>query len=204
MWAVGNLWCMSSNSPSPSHRGNKIPDSGPLNWIHARREKSTITCMRMLKTNHSGTAENVRASVSSAIYGVVHVWKFVIWVRSLKSFKYNWVKIRSTHHELLNLQISSYCFLVLPFVLSGQRAVKALLKVVLYSYFAKGSADKSSYYVRARYQKRCHIRFSASLGGKNGGFLIMRMQVILDTLFPRSGSTPNVGRAEGKWTTNLF
>ena len=32
--------------------------------------------------------------------------------------------------------------------------------------------------------------FSPDLGGKNGGVLSMRMQVILDSLFARPGSAP--------------
>ena len=38
--------------------------------------------------------------------------------------------------------------------------------------------------------------FSPDLGGKNGGVLSMRMQVILDSPFARPGSAPIGGREE--------
>ena len=46
--------------------------------------------------------------------------------------------------------------------------------------------------------------FSPDLGGKNGGFLSMRMQVILDSSFARPGSVPIWGGKKGEfrdWTT---
>ena len=45
--------------------------------------------------------------------------------------------------------------------------------------------------------------FSPDLGGKNGGVLSMRMQVILDSLFARPGSAPIGGGKKGEfrdWT----
>ena len=45
--------------------------------------------------------------------------------------------------------------------------------------------------------------FSPDLGGKNGGVLIMRMQVILDSSFARPGSAPIWGGKKGEfrdWT----
>ena len=45
--------------------------------------------------------------------------------------------------------------------------------------------------------------FSADLGKKNGGVLSMRMQVILDSSFARSGSAPIWGGKKGEfryWT----
>ena len=45
--------------------------------------------------------------------------------------------------------------------------------------------------------------FSPNLGGKNGGVLSMRMQVILDSLFARPGSAHIGGRKKGEfrdWT----
>ena len=45
--------------------------------------------------------------------------------------------------------------------------------------------------------------FSPDLGGKNGGILSMRMQVILDSLFDRPGSAPIWGGKKGEfrdWT----
>ena len=45
--------------------------------------------------------------------------------------------------------------------------------------------------------------FSPDLGGKNGGVLSMRMQVILDSSFARSGSAPIWGGKKGEfrdWT----
>ena len=45
--------------------------------------------------------------------------------------------------------------------------------------------------------------FSPDLGGKNGGILSMRMQVILDSLFARLGSAPIRGGKKGEcrdWT----
>jgi len=46
--------------------------------------------------------------------------------------------------------------------------------------------------------------FSPDLGGKNGGVLSMRMQVILDSSFARPGSAPVWGGKKGEfrdWTT---
>ena len=46
--------------------------------------------------------------------------------------------------------------------------------------------------------------FSPDLGGKNGGVLSMRMQVILDSSFARPGSAPIGGGKKGEfrdWTT---
>ena len=46
--------------------------------------------------------------------------------------------------------------------------------------------------------------FSPDLGGKNGGILSMRMQVILDSSFARPGSAPIWGGKKGEfrdWTT---
>ena len=46
-------------------------------------------------------------------------------------------------------------------------------------------------------------RFSPDLGGKNGGVLSMRMQVILDSSFARPGSAPIWGGKKGEfrdWT----
>ena len=46
--------------------------------------------------------------------------------------------------------------------------------------------------------------FSPDLGGKNGGVLSMRMQVILDSSFARPGSAPIWGGKKGEfrdWTT---
>ena len=45
--------------------------------------------------------------------------------------------------------------------------------------------------------------FSPDLGGKNGGVLSMRMQVILDSSFARPGSAPIWGGKKGEfrdWT----
>ena len=45
--------------------------------------------------------------------------------------------------------------------------------------------------------------FSPDLGGKNGGVLSMRMQVILDSSFARPGSVPIRGGKKGEfrdWT----
>ena len=45
--------------------------------------------------------------------------------------------------------------------------------------------------------------FSPDLGGKNGGVLSMRMQVILDSSFARPGSAPMWGEKKGEfrdWT----
>ena len=49
--------------------------------------------------------------------------------------------------------------------------------------------------------------FSPDLGGKNGGVLSMRMQVILDSSFARPGSTPMWGGKKGEfrdWTRRVF
>ena len=49
--------------------------------------------------------------------------------------------------------------------------------------------------------------FSPDLGGKNGGVLSMRMQVILDSSFARPGSAPIWGAKKGEfrdWTRNLY
>ena len=48
--------------------------------------------------------------------------------------------------------------------------------------------------------------FSPDLGGKNGGVLSMRMQVILDSSFARPGSAPIWGGKKGEfrdWTSHL-
>ena len=48
--------------------------------------------------------------------------------------------------------------------------------------------------------------FSPDLGGKNGGVLSMRMQVILDSPFARPGSAPIWGGKKGEfrdWTREL-
>ena len=52
--------------------------------------------------------------------------------------------------------------------------------------------------------KYFQIWFSPDLGGKNGGVLSMRMQVILDSSFARPGSVPIRGGKKGEfrdWTT---
>jgi len=49
----------------------------------------------------------------------------------------------------------------------------------------------------------CKYGFSPDLGGKNGGVLSMRMQVILDSSFARPGSAPIWGGKKGEfrdWT----
>ena len=49
--------------------------------------------------------------------------------------------------------------------------------------------------------------FSLDLGGKNGGVLSMRMQVILDSSFARPGSAPIWGGKKGEfrdWTTTAL
>ena len=49
--------------------------------------------------------------------------------------------------------------------------------------------------------------FSPDLGGKNGGVLSMRMQVILDSPFARPGSAPIWGGKKGEfrdWTKISF
>ena len=49
--------------------------------------------------------------------------------------------------------------------------------------------------------------FSPDLGGKNGGVLSMRMQVILDSSFARPGSAPIWGGKKGEfrdWTSRGF
>ena len=48
--------------------------------------------------------------------------------------------------------------------------------------------------------------FSPDLGGKNGGVLSMRMQVILESSFARPGSAPIWGGKKGEfrdWTSGL-
>ena len=48
---------------------------------------------------------------------------------------------------------------------------------------------------------------SPYLGGKNGGVLSMRMQVILDSSFARPGSAPIWGREKGEfrdWTRTIL
>ena len=48
--------------------------------------------------------------------------------------------------------------------------------------------------------------FSPDLGGKNGGVLSMRMQVILDSSFAHPGSAPIWGGKKGEfrdWTINI-
>ena len=52
--------------------------------------------------------------------------------------------------------------------------------------------------------KYFQIWFFPLFGGKNGGVLSMRMQVILDSLFARPGSTPIWGGKKGEfrdWTS---
>ena len=49
--------------------------------------------------------------------------------------------------------------------------------------------------------------FSPDLGGKNGGVLSMRMQVILDSSFARPGSAPIWGGKKGEfrdWTRRVL
>ena len=49
--------------------------------------------------------------------------------------------------------------------------------------------------------------FSPDLGGKNGGVLSMRMQVILDSSFARPGSAPIWGGKRGEfrdWTSGVL
>ena len=49
--------------------------------------------------------------------------------------------------------------------------------------------------------------FSPDLGGKNGGVLSMRMQVILDSSFARPGSAPIWGGKKGEfrnWTNWIY
>ena len=49
--------------------------------------------------------------------------------------------------------------------------------------------------------------FSPDLGGKNGGVLSMRMQVILDSSFARPGSAPIWGGKKGEfrdWTSRYY
>ena len=49
--------------------------------------------------------------------------------------------------------------------------------------------------------------FSPDLGGKNGGVLSMRMQVILDSSFARPGSAPIRGGKKGEfgdWTNTKY
>ena len=56
---------------------------------------------------------------------------------------------------------------------------------------------------RSQIWKYFQIWFSPDLGGKNGGVLSMRMQVILDSSFARPGSAPIWGGKKGEfrdWT----
>ena len=46
--------------------------------------------------------------------------------------------------------------------------------------------------------KYFQIWFFPRFGGKNGGILSMRMQVILDSLFARPGSAPILGGKKGR------
>ena len=60
---------------------------------------------------------------------------------------------------------------------------------------------------QAKSGKYYQIWFSPDLGGKNGGVLSMRMQVILDSSFARPGSAPIWGGKKGgfrNWTRFLF
>ena len=55
--------------------------------------------------------------------------------------------------------------------------------------------------------KYFQIWFFPRFGGKNGGILSMRMQVILDSLFARPGSAPILGRKKGEfrdWTMQFL
>ena len=66
------------------------------------------------------------------------------------------------------------------------------------------------------FRKSCHkpnlestskYGFSPDLGGKNGGVLSMRMQVILDSSFARPGSAPIWGGKKGEfrdWTSQRW
>ena len=57
---------------------------------------------------------------------------------------------------------------------------------------------------QAKSGKYFQIWFFPDLGGKNGGILSMRMQVILDSSFARPGSAPIWGGKKGEfrdWTT---
>ena len=59
------------------------------------------------------------------------------------------------------------------------------------------------YHPQAKSGKYFQIWFSPDLGGKNGGVLSMRMQVILDSSFVRPGSAPIWGGKKGEsrdWT----
>ena len=59
---------------------------------------------------------------------------------------------------------------------------------------------------QAKSGKYFQIWFSPDLGGKNGGVLSMRMQVILDSSFARPGSAPIWGGKKGEfrdWTNDL-
>ena len=58
---------------------------------------------------------------------------------------------------------------------------------------------------QAKSGKYYQIWFSPDLGGKSGGVLSMRMQVILDSSFARPGSAPIWGGKKGEfkdWTTD--
>ena len=59
---------------------------------------------------------------------------------------------------------------------------------------------------QAKSGKYFQIWFSPDLGGKNGGALSMRMQVILDSSFARPGSAPIWGGKKGEFRdwTNWF
>ena len=59
---------------------------------------------------------------------------------------------------------------------------------------------------QAKSRKYFQIWFSPELGGKNGGVLSMRKQVILDSSFARLGSAPIWGGKKGEfrdWTKNV-
>ena len=58
---------------------------------------------------------------------------------------------------------------------------------------------------QAKSGKYFQIWFSPDLGGKNGGVLSVRMQVILDSLFAGPGSAPIWGEQKGEfrdWTNH--
>ena len=75
--------------------------------------------------------------------------------------------------------------------------MKKLLYIYIYIIFRK-----SRY--KPNLKRASKYGFSPDLGGKNGGILSMRMQVILDSLFDRPGSAPTWGgkkREFRDWTS---
>ena len=71
-------------------------------------------------------------------------------------------------------------------------------KLLLVYYHSRKSRHKPNLESTSKYG------FSPDLGGKNGGVLSMRMQVILDSSFARPGSAPTWGGKKGEfrdWTT---